>query len=216
VNVTRVTVVRGSPFADDSGARTWLKSCHDPGVADEEVGEALRLLNRAIRAHRVAAGDPYAGDVGRAGARRIRIGYGSGDELVEGRSRSAYELPTATGRRSRRRMLAPEEQVAAILGGRRAVHPSEELLLRARLDLEQARSREAAIQAGAARAALAAELGDAATEEARSTVERHSEFLDAAGQAALVRALEPDETAQLEQTLAELERVARRRRHAAE
>jgi hypothetical protein len=113
-------------------------------------------------------------------------------------------------------MLAPEEQVAAILGGRRAVHPSEELLLRARLDLDQGRPREAGIQACAARAALAAELGGGGDEQARSTVERHGQFLDAVGQAAFARELEPEESARLEQAIAELERLVRRRRHAVE
>ena len=45
-----------------------------------------------------------------------------------------------------------------ILSGRKPAHPSEDVLLRARLDLEEGRTRQAALQARAAHAALGAEL----------------------------------------------------------
>jgi hypothetical protein len=214
VNVTRVTVIRGTPFEDGAAARAWLAESRDSAHAEDEVGAALRLLNRAIQAHRVSAGDPYAADVHRGRASRVRIGYGSGDELVEGRSREAYELPGDTGRRSRRRMLAPEEQVAMILGGRRSTHPSEELLLRARLDLEQGRMREAALQARAAQVALGAELAGDGAAEALAAVERHAQLLDEVALAALERELDSDQASRLGDAVAELERVVRRRRHA--
>ena len=52
------------------------------------------------------------------------------------------------GPQVRRRMLAPEQELAGILTGRRpGVQPSEELLLRARLDLDAGRHVEAALQA---------------------------------------------------------------------
>ena len=150
VKVTRVTVIRGLPLEHAEGATDWLAGCGDTEVAAVEVAEALRLLNRAMHAHRVSAADPYAGDVSRGRARRVRLGYGTGEELVEGRWREAYAVPPQVARAGRRRMLAPEEQIARILGGRREVHPSEDLLLRARLDLDQERSRAAALQAQAA------------------------------------------------------------------
>lgn len=216
VSVTRVTVIRGAPFADSGSAHDWLARCRDAATADGEVGEALRLLNRAIHAHRVSAADPYAADVARARARRVRIGYGSGDELVEGRSREAYDLPADMARRSRRRMLAPEEQVAKILGGRRSTHPSEDLLLRARLDLDQGRSREAALQARAAHYALTAEV--AAQEqagEARAALAERAELLDRLGAVALERTLDDEQAADLADAVAGMERLIRRRRHMA-
>jgi hypothetical protein len=215
VAITRVTVVRGSPFADDASAREWLARCRDDDTADREIAEALRLLNRAILAHRVSAGDPYAADAARGQARRIRIGFGSGDELVEGRSREVHEVPLQTARRSRRRMLAPEEQVAQILGGRRPTWPSEDLLLRVRLDLDQGRTREAALQAQAAHGSLAAELAaQPGADEGRSAVERQDQLIGRLGAAALDRELDEVEMESLGEAVAEMERVVRRRRHA--
>jgi hypothetical protein len=215
VAITRITVVRGSPFADDVSAREWLAGCREPETADREIAEALRLLNRAILAHRVSASDPYAGDAARGQARRVRIGFGSGDELVEGRSREVHDVPVQAVRRTRRRMLAPEEQVAQILGGRRPTWPSEDLLLRARLDLDQGRTREAALQAQAAHGSLAAELAaQPGADEAHSAIERQRPLVGRLGAAALARELEDSETESLREVVAEMERVARRRRHA--
>ena len=215
VAITRVTVVRGSPFADDTSAREWLAACRDPETADREIAEALRLLNRAILAHRVSASDPYAADAARGQARRIRIGFGSGDELVEGRSREVHEVPAQATRRGRRRMLAPEEQVAQILSGRRPIWPSEELLLRVRLDLDQGRTSEAALQAQAAHGSLAAELAaQPGGGEAGSAIARQGPLIGRLGAAGLERALDDAEMESLAEAVAQMERVVRRRRHA--
>ena len=215
LTVTRVTVIRGLPLEHTEGANEWLTGCGDTEVAAAEVAEALRLLNRTVHAHRVSAADPYAGDVSRYRARRVRLGYGTGEELVEGRWREAYSVPQQIARAGRRRMLAPEEQIARILSGRREIHPSEDLLLRARLDLEQDRSRAAALQAQAARTALEAELrtGESPQESYATVRGRAAALSDLAG-AALERELDQEELERLEQILLEMERVARRRRHA--
>jgi hypothetical protein len=107
-------------------------------------------------------------------------------------------------------MLAPHEQLAAILGGRRSTYPSEDLLLRARLDLDQGRTREAALQAQAAQAALEAELRG----EQADALRKHSEALGDLATAAQARDLEEREAALLGEVVVELERLARRRRHA--
>jgi hypothetical protein len=216
VAVTRVTVIRGNPFDDLAAAREWLAGCGDAETAHDEVAEALKLLNRAIHAHRVSAADPYVTDLSLTGARQVRLGYGGGDELVEGRWRDAYVVPPQAARTRRRRMLEPEEQLARILSGRRPAHASEDLLLRARLDLDQGRGRAAALQANLARAALENELGAAGGAGAsRDAVRAHGELLERLASAALERELADDEIRQLEEALLELERVARRRRHAA-
>jgi hypothetical protein len=214
VTVTRVTVIRGVPIDKGDAAQDWLASCTDRDTADAEVEEALALLNRVVHAYRVSAADPYAVDVSRGRARRTRLGYGAGDELVEGRWREAHAVPPAAPGGGRRRMLAPEEQIARILGGRRATHPSEELLLRARLDLDQQRSRTAALQAHAAHEALEAELeGDETAAQARATMREHADRLGDLAASALDRELTPEEREQLAETLRQMERVARRRRH---
>jgi hypothetical protein len=215
VTVTRVTVVRGVPLEHEEVASDWLAGCGEADIAAAEVTEALRLLNRAMHAHRVSSADPYAVDVSRARARRVRLGYGAGEELVEGRWRAAYTVPPQVARAGRRRMLAPEEQTARILGGRREVHPSEDLLLRARLDLEQERPRAAALQAQAAHAALEAELrGDASQQESHAAVRGRDEALTGLASVALERELGQEELECLGEILLEMERVVRRRRHA--
>lgn len=213
VAVTRVTVIRGKPLEDLAAARDWLAACGDADTAYGEVAEALKLLNRAIHAHRVSAADPYVGDLSVVGARRVRLGYGGGDELVEGRWRDAYVVPPQVARTRRRRMLAPEEQLARILSGRRPAHPSEDLLLRARLDFDQGRTRAAALQANLARATLEKELS--AAEPTRGAVRAHSELFERLASTALERELDEDEIPKLDEALLELERLARRRRHAA-
>jgi hypothetical protein len=213
VAVTRVTVIRGKPFEDLAAAREWLAGCRHAETAHGEVAEALKLLNRAIHAHRVSAADPYVADLSLTGARQVRLGYGGGDELVEGRWRDAYVVPPPAARTRRRRMLAPEEQLARILSGRRPAHPSEDLLLRARLDFDQGRARAAALQANLARAALETELGAAGRAGAGGA---HGELLERLASAALERELTEDEISEIEEALIELERLARRRRHAAE
>ena len=55
-------------------------------------------------------------------------------------------------------MEAPEERFAALLGGREQALACEELVLRARADLDAGREREAALEARVALEALLAEL----------------------------------------------------------
>ena len=145
---------------------------------------------------------------------RVRLGYGSGDELVDGGWEDALVIPHEHGRpRVRRRMLAPEQELAGILTGRRTgIQPSEELLLRARLDLDGGRHVEAALQVRVAVEALRAELArDGAADSAvTSRVDRATQL----SQAALAGELTPEQVDELEELVTELERVVRRRRYA--
>jgi hypothetical protein len=217
VTLTRVTVIEAEGLDDERAAREWLERCRKDGRAREDaVLSAVRVANRAVHAHRLAAADPYAHEVSPGQAYAIRLGYGRGEEVVDGHWHDAYALPADGEPSGRRRMLAPQEQTAGILGGRSPAYPSEDLLLRARLDLEQERYVQAALQLSSAVAALESELSGAA--------ERPADASAAIGRAASVtRALarragssEPrdDDVERLREALAELERVARRRRHA--
>lgn len=215
VPITRITVIAAAAFADEQQARVWLAGCGGRGdEADEQIRWAIDHLNVVVAAYRVAAWDPHARDVSGDQALRVRLGYGSGSELVNGAWNEALLMPSDRGgSRVRRRMLSPEEQLAGILTGRRPRgFPSEELLLRARLDLDAGRHVEAALQARAAAEALAAELerddtgGDAGT--------RHVEGAGALGRAALSTGLTAEHVGQLQKMVAELERTVRRRRHA--
>jgi hypothetical protein len=152
VPTSRATVVRPSPF--DSGAE-WLADLRaDKEALDAELSTAFAALNRALRAWRAAAADPYVGELSYDRALVARVGYGGGDALADGRFTEALELPRPGAQRVRRSMESPEERFAALLGAREAQLVAEELVLRARADLNAGRPREAALQARVALEAL--------------------------------------------------------------
>jgi hypothetical protein len=160
VPTNRVTVTKPEPFGDSEEAARWLGAIRaDAERLEGELEWALRVVNRSLHAHRVARGDAHARDVAVEQALVVRIGFGSGDEIVEGRYGEAWELPRDE-RRVKRSMEAPEERFAALLGARESVLACEELVLRARLDVDAGRSREAALQARIALEALLVELGE--------------------------------------------------------
>ncbi len=110
-------------------------------------------------------------------------------------------------------MFAPQERLAALLGGREVALACEELALRARGDLEHGRPREAALQLSVALDAALAELegwreqlGDRLDELAglRSAVA-------AAAQAALAGGLDDDTVAAVDAALGRLEAALRAR-----
>lgn len=127
---------------------------------DALVDAAVARLNRVVHAHRVAVADPYAREIAREQALVVRVGYGDGERVAEGRWDRAHELPAAATRGSRRRAAAlrPQERLAALLAGRDAALACEELALRARSDLDAGRLREAALQLSVALEAALAEL----------------------------------------------------------
>jgi hypothetical protein len=209
VAITRVTVIGAQPFADADAASTWLGRCgSNREAAAEAVEEALESVNQAITAHRVAAQDPYVRDLVPADAQRLRVGFGTGDEVIEGAWHDALVIPPERAkRRSRRRMLSPQQEMAGMLSGRRPPsQPSEELLLRARLDLDRGRLVEAALMTHAATLALAAE-GRAAPEQAPAAE---------LARAALDTALSDSQAGELAELITALERAMRRRRYADE
>jgi len=117
VPVTRVTVARSEPFDGESAARRWLEATADsPERRVGEAKDAVALLNRALAAVREAAEDPLVHDVGASQALAIRIGYGTGDDLVEGRWSEARQLPPPPT--PRRASLDPQQHVAEVLSGR--------------------------------------------------------------------------------------------------
>ncbi|HEX4109748.1 MAG TPA: hypothetical protein VHX88_16550 [Solirubrobacteraceae bacterium] len=146
-----VTVVRATrPFDRGRSANSWMDALRqDREEEDKFIDEALVLLNRAVRGYRIGSGDPYVVDVAREDVRAIRIGYGSGREVSEGRWDAAYLVLTPRSRQGRADRIRPSEIVAGVLNHRAPVFDSDELLLRAVLDLDQGRPRAAAFQLGA-------------------------------------------------------------------
>jgi hypothetical protein len=156
VEVTRATVIAAAALDGPARAEAWLKEAS--GRAEETVADALAVLNRALHARRIAAADPYAGEVDPRRALVTRVGYGTGDEVAEGVWTAALELPAASGRTAHESALRPHERFAALLAARDVTLACELLALRARLDLDHRRDREAALQLEAALASAVSEL----------------------------------------------------------
>jgi hypothetical protein len=203
--VTRVTVIEGKPLAEPAA---WLATAG-------AVEEALAVLRRVVAAHRVAAADPSVADPDPERALAARVGYGSGEQVADGDWEAARTLPPPR----RRRSLAPEERLAALLTGRDVALACEELALRARADLDAGRAREAALQLDAALAAALAEME--AWREQRDIAQRLDELatfvapVGAAAAAARSGTLEPAQTAALMEALSRLEAALRARAVAA-
>jgi hypothetical protein len=204
VPTSRATLIRPRPLASGDEADEWLEGLRrDPEAADSEVAEAVRELNSVLRAHRVAAIDPYARDVDAGHALVVRLGYGAGDEVADGRFAAAFELPQRSARTRRAERLAPQERLAALLGGRDRILACEELVLRARSDLDAGRAREAALQARIALEAVLAELAGEQLEADRAAVGQ-------AANAALQGELPEELSAAVKEAIEQMERALRR------
>jgi hypothetical protein len=206
VPTARATVVRPEPFGSRDEAADWLAGLRGNDAAmSEELERALRILNRALRAHRAATADPWIGEVSAERALVARIGYGRGEAVAEGRYGEALELPRVGARGVKRSMEAPEERFAALLGARETSLVGEELVLRARADLAAGRTREAALQARVALEALVAELPGEALDGLRDSVA-------AAAGAALRGELDAAGTTSIEEAVRAMEAALRRHR----
>ena len=156
VPTSRATLVDTAALRGYEAAARWLADADLAALA----GDALARLNRVLHAQRVASADPYARDVALQQALVVRIGFGDGERVAEGRWDRARELPrpTAGAARARSAALRPQERLAALLAGRDVALACEELALRVRSDLDGGRLREAALGLGVAFEAALAEL----------------------------------------------------------
>jgi hypothetical protein len=204
VPTSRASVVRPEPFATREAAEEWAAR----GAEDERVEEALQVLNRALHAHRVSAYTSHPADLPREAALVVRLGYGDGEAVAAGRYVEARELPSRA-RRTKRSMEAPEERFAAILAGREATSPAEELVLRARADLDAGRDQEAAL---GARVALEALLAERAGAGAAAGLEADRGSVGEAANAALRGPLDAGERERLRAAIVRMETALRRRR----
>jgi hypothetical protein len=162
VPLSLVTYVKGTdPIADDGEAQLRFEEMRSSEEDQQDwVHDGLVILNRAIRAYRAGAHDPYVLEVARRDARRVRIGYGTTEEVQEGGWRAALELAPPIGVRSTRvERLRPSEAVANVLAGRGRVLEAEDVILRALVDLDHGRTRAAAQQVRAAMHLFVDELG---------------------------------------------------------
>ena len=211
--VTELTVIDADPLEGDPGP--WLKRIgRDDELRDEVVSRALATARRAVAARRVAAADPDVSDPSVEAALATRVGYGQADDLVDGRYEEAIELPRETRRSGRIAALRPQERMAAILGGRERPLACEELILRARADLDGARGREAALQLRVGLEALLADrdrFGQQGQDDDLAALEARRGPTGAAANEALAGDLTPDRAAEVAATVELCERVLRRK-----
>lgn len=220
--LARATAIRAfTPFAGPEEAERWLDGASEAeDTADVLVADGIALLNRALHAQAVAAGDEHGQALVPERAVAVRIGYGSGEETADGRYTAAREVDVwasgASRRRRREEDLRPQERVAAVLGGREQLDACETLLLRARADFDAGREREAALQLRVGLEALLAELDGALedpghTKDLTALQERRQELGEAANQA-LRGELDAHYATVVRELLEIGERVLRRRR----
>jgi hypothetical protein len=208
----RATIIDvGASFPSSAEAQAWLDR-----AGEDELLADLAVLNRALHAFRVASADPYVNAVGRRQALVARVGYGAGEEVADGLWTSARELMPDSARRRRSAVLAPQARLAAVLNGRGRVLACEELTLRARLDLDHGRDREAALQVLVALDAALAELagepgGPPDLPDRLSELRGRRDPVAIAAQAALAGPLSADQREAVEFTVQRLEAALRAR-----
>ena len=112
------------------GAARGRRRSGDHGASGPQRGTA-----RPARGYR----DPYLREVGRDQALVVRVGFGAGDDVADGRWIDAHEAAPAKAVR-RRAALSPQERLAALLGRKETALACEELTLRARADLDAGRT----------------------------------------------------------------------------
>jgi hypothetical protein len=211
VTTGRATVIDvGGPFAGEAEASAWLDA-----AGEDELAADLAVLNRALHSFRLVTADPYLGPVGRHQAMVARVGFGVGEEVADGLWTAARELVAPERRLRRTKVLQPQARLAALLGSRERPLVCEELALRARLDLDQERYREAALQVLVALDATIAELaGDPLAERLADRMAELREQRDpiaATAQNALAGPLEQGDLETVVFALARIESALRAR-----
>jgi hypothetical protein len=163
----------------------------------------------------VATADAYLNPVGRERLLVARVGYGLGEEVADGLWTEARELIPPVRWQRRSRLLHPQARLARLLGGREQPLVCEELALRARLDLDHERTREAALQVLIALDAAIAELAsDPAADALHSRLDELREQRDAvadAAQSALAGPLDQPDRDAVEFALERIEAALRAR-----
>ncbi len=142
VSVQRVTVIDAvEPFEDEAAAKRWLA---DAGEAD--LAGDIATLDEVLRTFGAVTSDPYVRAPGRDELLVARIGFGEGEQVAYGKWTDARELLAGAPRQKRSKVLEPQARLAAALGQRTPLLLCEELVVRARSDLDAGHPRTAALQ----------------------------------------------------------------------
>jgi hypothetical protein len=141
VSTARATVIDAAALRDEDVAREWLHRADG-----DTVHAALAVVNRVLFAHRIAAADPNVHELDAVQALVARAGFGEGEAVADGRWREAREINVTPRRMRRTAALRPQERLALLIGGRQTALAVEELVLRARGDLDAGRLLHAALE----------------------------------------------------------------------
>jgi hypothetical protein len=183
VPIARATIVDPVPLSLDTQARKWLEQL-DP---EREAHAAASVLNRVLWAHRIAGAAAHIHEVSPTQALVVRAGYGEGEQVADGLWTDARELILSHRRAGRRAsVLRPQERLAVLLSSRGSALLCEELVLRARLDLDAGRLALAAIELERAYAAALIELPAEERGDLRERIEELAELRSEVEQAAQV------------------------------
>lgn len=183
VPIARATIVDPVPLSLDTQARKWLEQL-DP---EREAHVAASVLNRVLWAHRIAGAAAHVHEVSPTQALVVRAGYGEGEQVADGLWTDARELVLSRKRAGRRAsVLRPQERLAVLLSSRGEALLCEELVLRARLDLDADRLALAAIELDRALTAALAELPAEGRQDLRERIEELAELRGEVEQAARV------------------------------
>ena len=90
---TRATLIAAAPLVE-RGA-DWLAHAD----LEAEAANAIAVIDGVVHLHRSAAADPRVPVVARAQTLVVRVGYGAGEEVADGRWSDAVALPASAGRR---------------------------------------------------------------------------------------------------------------------
>jgi hypothetical protein len=207
----RATIIDAAdPLTSAEQARSWLDA-----AGEDDLDGGLRTLNQSLHAFRLVTADPYLQPVARRQAIIARIGFGAGEQVADGLWTAARELVATDGRQRRAKLLSPQARLAAVLGGRELPLACEELALRARLDLDHGRAREAALQLLVTLDAAIAELTDdphaAALADRLTELRSLRDSTAGAAQAALSGPLSSEQAETVSLALARVEAALRAR-----
>ena len=213
VPITELTAIAATPIEDDP--ESWLATlAKDAGRRDALAEWGLAIAARTLAARRIASVDAGVPDPSLALTIALRLGYGDGDSLVEGRWGKAIDIPREDSRLGRVSMLRPQERMAAIMNGRERGLVCEELILRAGADMTGDRIREATLQVRVGLEALLAErhvLDSPGQAKDLDFLDGRRQMTGDAANEALTDDLGEAREAEIRETLAICQRVLRRR-----